>query len=426
MTNNINIEAGRRMSKIRIKNFGPIQAGYHDDDGWIEVRKVTVFIGDQGSGKSTVAKLISTFSWIEKALVRGDFKEKEIKRKNQLKKHLSYQNIANYFKDDTELEYCGDAYYISHLQGVTEVERNELNGYLFPKIMYVPAERNFASAVDKPASLKKLPNTLYAFLDELESAKEAIKEKEGIVLPIADAKFEYHKASKISYIAGRDYRLRLSEASSGFQSLVPLFLVTKHLAGAIYEEENLGKKNLSVEEGNRIRKEIEKILSNPNLSEDVKKASLEFLSSKFRYSRFINIVEEPEQNLFPASQRKILNALLAYNNLKDENKLIITTHSPYIVNFMSLAIQAHNLKKKIGSIAKAPQLLAKLNEIIPEAASTPPEQVAIYELDETNGSISRLSTFEGIPSDRNLLNMLLREGNQLFDSLLEIEEELQA
>lgn len=32
----------------------------------------------------------------------------------------------------------------------------------------------------------------------------------------------------------------------------------------------------------------------------------------------------------------------------------------------------------------------------------------------------------GIPSDRNLLNMLLREGNQLFDSLLEIEEELKA
>ncbi len=31
----------------------------------------------------------------------------------------------------------------------------------------------------------------------------------------------------------------------------------------------------------------------------------------------------------------------------------------------------------------------------------------------------------GIPSDRNLLNMLLREGNQLFDSLLEIEEELE-
>ncbi len=47
------------MSKIRIKNFGPIQAGNLDNDGWIEIGKVTLFVGNQGSGKSTVAKLIA-------------------------------------------------------------------------------------------------------------------------------------------------------------------------------------------------------------------------------------------------------------------------------------------------------------------------------------------------------------------------------
>jgi ABC-type glutathione transport system ATPase component len=49
------------MSKIKIKNFGPIQEGYNENNGWIDISKVTVFIGNQGSGKSTVAKLISTF-----------------------------------------------------------------------------------------------------------------------------------------------------------------------------------------------------------------------------------------------------------------------------------------------------------------------------------------------------------------------------
>ena len=48
------------MSKIRIKNFGPIKEGYQENDGWLDVKKVTVFIGNQGSGKSTVAKLVST------------------------------------------------------------------------------------------------------------------------------------------------------------------------------------------------------------------------------------------------------------------------------------------------------------------------------------------------------------------------------
>lgn len=47
------------MARIRIKNFGPIRQGRLDNDGWLDIKKVSVFIGNQGSGKSCVAKLIS-------------------------------------------------------------------------------------------------------------------------------------------------------------------------------------------------------------------------------------------------------------------------------------------------------------------------------------------------------------------------------
>lgn len=50
------------MSRIKIKNFGPIKATTSATDGWIDISKVTVFTGNQGSGKSTVAKLVSTFT----------------------------------------------------------------------------------------------------------------------------------------------------------------------------------------------------------------------------------------------------------------------------------------------------------------------------------------------------------------------------
>jgi len=87
------------MSRIKIKNFGPIKKGHQDNNGWIDVKKVTVFVGNQGSGKSTVAKLISTFIWIEKALVRGDYKKQWFERKNRLKnQYLNYHRIENYFK----------------------------------------------------------------------------------------------------------------------------------------------------------------------------------------------------------------------------------------------------------------------------------------------------------------------------------------
>ena len=91
------------MNKLRVKNFGPIRTGLIENDGWIDVKKVTVFLGDQGTGKSTVAKLITTFTWLEKVLMRGDITENELSIPNALKKHLEYHRISNYFTDTSYL-----------------------------------------------------------------------------------------------------------------------------------------------------------------------------------------------------------------------------------------------------------------------------------------------------------------------------------
>jgi len=147
------------MSRIRIKKFGPIKQGYAANDGWIDIKKVTVFIGNQGSGKSTVAKLISTFTWIEKALVRGDYDKKWFERKNKLKnQYLNYHRLENYFKPDingedgTEIEYEGEAYSINYKSGVLNINEIPNKDYLLPQIMYVPAERNFITYVKTPNS----------------------------------------------------------------------------------------------------------------------------------------------------------------------------------------------------------------------------------------------------------------------------------
>ena len=82
------------MSRIRIKNFGPIKEGCQENDGWIDIKKVTLFIGNQGSGKSTIAKLISTFSWMEKALTRGDYKPKDFSDYNRFRKtYCAYHRL---------------------------------------------------------------------------------------------------------------------------------------------------------------------------------------------------------------------------------------------------------------------------------------------------------------------------------------------
>lgn len=412
------------MSKIKISNFGPIREGYLENDGWIDVEKVTVFIGNQGSGKSTVAKLISTMTWIEKALVRGDFKEKDLTVYNRFVKHCSYQNIQSYFKENTRIEYKGKAYSILYELGNVLVSKNKNNGYSFPKIMYVPSERNFVSSVKNVRSLKGLPSTLYTFSDEFIDAIEYLKGH--VDLPINNAKFEYQKLNKLSWIIGEDYKIKLSEASSGFQSFVPLFIVTNYLSHSLEKEIDSTVKEISIEEGKRIREEIEKIYSNPNLSEEVKKASLEYLSSRFKYSCFINIVEEPEQNLFPSSQRHILNKLLEFVNMNKGNELVMTTHSPYIINYLTLCIKAESVYKtlKDKKIKLSDPEFSQTNEIVPMSSTVKANELVIYELDERDGSIKKLGNYEGIPADKNYLNQSLSESNHLFDSLLEIEEEL--
>lgn len=403
------------MSKIKIKNFGPIKGGYQKDDGWLDVKKVTVFIGEQGSGKSSIAKLISTLSWIEKAMVKGQIGQNDLSVYNRFIKQLNYQRIHHYINDHTEIEYRGNAFTFKYSQKVFKAQKSGENSYSLPKIMYVPAERNFLSAVDRPDKLKNLPSTLFTFLDEYDNARNLYWK--GVELPIGKVKFEYDKQHKIAHLSGEGYKLRLSEASSGFQSTVPLYLVSKYLAESMNRETDVSVNVSSIEEQRKLQKEIKRILDDPKLSEEVKQESLRHLSAKYKPSCFFNIIEEPEQNLFPQSQRQILNALLEFNNIGVGNKLILTTHSPYLIIYLSLAVKTAIIKDNI----KNDELRDKVERIVPLKSVVKPNDFVIYELDEKEGTIIKLEDYKGLPSDENYLNQKVAESNELFANLLEIE-----
>ena len=85
------------MSRIKIKNFGPIREGFLENEGWMDVKKVTVLIGDQGTGKSTVAKLISIFSWLEKTLFKK-FVSVEQLNIQVFKSLCKQQELEEYFR----------------------------------------------------------------------------------------------------------------------------------------------------------------------------------------------------------------------------------------------------------------------------------------------------------------------------------------
>lgn len=400
------------MAKLKIRNVGPIRKGF---DGFMDFKGITVFIGNQGSGKSTVAKLFSTLSWIEKALVRKDFTEEYITKYNRFqKKYLAYQNIHNYLSEKSYIEYIGEAYNLKYSDGELYVLKLKENSYNFPKIMYVPAERNLVSSIDRLEKIKNLPSPLYTFYDEYADAKNEFTE--GIDLPILNARVEFSKQGK-PMLYGDNYEIPLVEASSGFHSLVPLVVVTEYLSKAIKNELSKSRKEFSREEEIKIRNTINRLLSRKDISDEVLRVALEQLSAQHTYNSFINIVEEPEQNLFPSSQRLILNYLIRHYNQEENNRLIITTHSPYVINYLTLAIKAKEILKNSTSDVKS-----KVDLVTPSASVVNSSNVSIYELNEISGEIVKLGKYKGLPSDENYLNVHLEEFNNLFVQLLEIED----
>ena len=59
------------MQKIIIKNFGPVK------DAEIEIKKIMLLIGEQASGKSTIAKFIYFFKTLKEDVLKSIFQSSE-------------------------------------------------------------------------------------------------------------------------------------------------------------------------------------------------------------------------------------------------------------------------------------------------------------------------------------------------------------
>ncbi len=396
------------MVRIRVRNFGPIK----DNNEWIEIGKVTLLIGSQGAGKSSIAKLMSTFLWMEKSLNRGDHSMKYFERKSRFKNQfLTYHRIENYLKDNTEIEYEGDSYSFHYKDKNLQVTQRR-NADSLPQIMYVPAERNFLTYIESFKELKVVSAALREFRDEYKNAQKTIKGT--FKLPVAGAVLEYDRQNDILHLKGDDYKLRISETASGYQSLVPLYLVSWNLAQSIKNNSEL---MMTEEERERFRKMIQDIVNNKNFTEQQQRDAISSLSGKFTKNAFVNIVEEPEQNLFPKSQWEMLLALSAINNMCGGNRLVMTTHSPYVISYLTLMVKAHSLLDNV----KRKELDEQLNNVVPVDAVVDGAGLFVYELDEAEGTYNLLEGYKGMPSDDNYLNNSLADGNEMFAKLLELE-----
>lgn len=417
------------MAKIRIKNCGPITTGFCSSEGFIEFGKYTLFIGDQGTGKSTVAKLISIFSWLEKALFRGDY---DIDSFDVTDFRYLYRNqlLNDFFSEKTELEYYGEAYHFLYKDSLFVIEEmtDAINTYIRPKIMYIPSERNILSVVKNIEELDNIPPMLRLLRKRYLQATSLSNGNSVYNLPVAGYKAVVNGSNGETFVQSESSNtlVPLISASSGLQSIVPSSIVTEYLANQSVKDvlekiRSLNEKNfeqlkhsLSSEE---IKTELERY-STSGIAKSISKESLaeiEIAARKITNGYFMNVVEEPEQNLFPQSQMKNLAFLLDCANCNVNNKLVITTHSPYILSYITLAAKVFELSNK--GVPKE-----RLEKIVPIQSAADGNEVFIYETHE-DGSITKLDSYDSLPSDENLLNKAMALGNELFADLLDLEQE---
>lgn len=100
---NVNINRGLFMNEtvnLTVYQFGPIS------EADVVFDKYTVLIGKQGSGKSTIAKLYSMFTWLEKGLARRITSEKYITQYSRFQKiYCAYHRLESYFKRETVIHF---------------------------------------------------------------------------------------------------------------------------------------------------------------------------------------------------------------------------------------------------------------------------------------------------------------------------------
>ncbi len=410
---------------ITIKNVGPIK------NVDISLNQINVFMGPQSSGKSTIAKIISYCSWLEKHVLLQNRIEKT------LKKHLiEFHNLdENYFSKDTYIKYetfhCKIEYSGKTPETTTASLRSESN-FVFRnrKIEYIPAERNLVAIPGFQQYNKEQDNVLNFMNDWMEAKQELIKSNK-FLLPISTlsgVSYYYDKEANIDYILLEDGNsITLRHASSGLMSVTPLLILFDYIIQRIYLKEVFFTPFQRIQIKDKIAtinsvqdqklyesmfEAIDKLGSGSNASsEDIKKyqdALCKLIGFDTQYNFSEIIIEEPELNLFPETQQKLVYYLLeSICSSIRPHQLVLTTHSPYILFSMNNCMMGGLVKDSIPE--------DKRNEFESCHSWIDPKKVSIYEIH--NGELKPIQDEDGIIED-NYLNQAYKENSAEYLSLL--------
>lgn len=318
---------------MHIKNFGPIV-----DSTKIELTPLMVLIGRQSAGKSTFMKVLCFCRWIEKKImVSTDDMVNQYTHHNRFVKELKQFHRLNdeYFTTDTELVYDGDSITIEYIgmnSNARIIRKKSFSEKRFnTKLSYIPAERNLISAIHNVDKAYKATerDVLFNFIYEWDEAKSPYTSEHPFRLA-ATGGFSYVNKSGADVLVREDgTETPAFYASSGMQSIMPMDVMANYIT------ERVGQNaSLSMHERN-----------------EISKTDNEYSYRRLEYQSAQLFIEEPEQNLYPESQKLVVMSLVrslkkALDNGSEQSMAVVTTHSPYVMSVVNVLLAAAIVEEK--------------------------------------------------------------------------------
>lgn len=350
------------MRHLTIKNIGPLA------NVDISLNRINLIIGPQSTGKSCILKIASFCAWLEKAIELNQTEEVFLIREAIEIRLIAFHNMQDYFSEESFFEYETDAMRFSYSFKTNRKSfewKERRWDFKRNKIAYLVAERNVLSVVPNWYEIHFPNNSLRYFLIEWKNAKNFMKSlPNGLSILNTGINYGYDKNKETDLIRLEDGKeLNLQNASSGLQSLIPLYVYVNYVTDGIFNMDMQSVKDQDITtnlffqlknnhpdggyiyiDGNRIA------VAAQELNEIVDRFT--------KYDHSDIYLEEPEENLFPETQYDLVNWLAELLNGERKHSLFIATHSPYIMSAFNNLIQAGDI------IEDSPEKRAEVEEII--------------------------------------------------------------
>lgn len=340
--------------RLQIRDFGPIVNAdiYH-------MGKINVFIGESGSGKSTVMKVLAMCRWLYKMQnIRSYLKLSGIRNipfRFRGERVLAANGLNVFLRKSSLIHYKCGCFECSIKDGKLKVSNSIIpfEELCLEKIAYISDKRDMIP--DLVAGNVALKHGMFFLEETLGNFKKAIDVIPSTEIPYLNVKMDVRKTNVgkrviVGSLQGdaRFSDLPLRNASSGIQNTVALHFILQYFANHYDVVDAINSTILSY------------LASNDSLSNFKPVADI----GAFANRRISIMVEEPELSLFPSNQRGLVNYIVSIIKSTSSADMDVTfaTHSPYILTSLNVLLLA-NMALSIDK--NATDAFLQNNDILP-------------------------------------------------------------